>query len=218
MSMLLMLAMSAKRDTITETFTSNSTWTAPVGVTLIDTVVGKGANGTPGSTTTSWTDTRIDRVSGVSSGTGKNAGAQSWSLFQDDAPLMASRVNSGGSGGLEGVIYTGYIGTNTHDIDISYGVYFDAIPGTASYYTTGGWKSSGIILSGDYGESWIRYQRTITVTATTGANATAFGKTFPGGAGGPAIPASYSAVPVTPGQSYPIVVPSGGSVTITYQK
>lgn len=50
----------------------------------------------------------------------------------------------------------------------------------------------------------------------TGASTTAFGYTFPGGTGGPASPTTYNNIPVTPGASYPIVVPSGGSLTITY--
>jgi hypothetical protein len=53
-------------------------------------------------------------------------------------------------------------------------------------------------------------------TTTTGASTTAFGKTFPGGAGGPATITTFSNVIVTPGASYNIVVPAGGSLTITY--
>lgn len=53
---------------------------------------------------------------------------------------------------------------------------------------------------------------------TTGASTTAFGKTFPGGTGGPASTTTFSNVIVTPGASYNIVVPSGGSLTITYFK
>lgn len=52
--------------------------------------------------------------------------------------------------------------------------------------------------------------------ATTGASTTAFGKTFPGGAGGPASPTSFTNVTVTGGSSYSIVVPAGGSLTISY--
>lgn len=58
--------------------------------------------------------------------------------------------------------------------------------------------------------------------ATTGASATfasgvaGTSRTFPGGSGGPATAVTYDNVPVTPGQAYSIVVPSGGSITITY--
>lgn len=54
--------------------------------------------------------------------------------------------------------------------------------------------------------------------ATTGANTTGFDKTFAGGAGVPAVPATYSNVPVTPNASYSLVVPTGGSLTLTYYK
>jgi hypothetical protein len=52
--------------------------------------------------------------------------------------------------------------------------------------------------------------------ATTGASMTAFGQTFPGGSGGPATATTLSNVIVTPGATYSIVVPDGGSLTITY--
>lgn len=55
-----------------------------------------------------------------------------------------------------------------------------------------------------------------TTPATTGAAATGFGKTFPGGVGGPASAQSFSDVAVVAGQSYNIVVPAGGSITISY--
>jgi hypothetical protein len=53
-------------------------------------------------------------------------------------------------------------------------------------------------------------------TTTTGASTTAFGKTFPGGVGGAASATSFSNVVITPGASYNIMVPPGGSLTITY--
>lgn len=55
-----------------------------------------------------------------------------------------------------------------------------------------------------------------TSPATTGASATGFGLTFPGGAGKAATSTAFSNVAVTPGGSYPIVVPAGGSITISY--
>lgn len=52
---------------------------------------------------------------------------------------------------------------------------------------------------------------------TTGASATGLGKTFPGSTGNVAqTPTGFAAVPVTPGTSYNLVVPSGGSLTINY--
>lgn len=54
------------------------------------------------------------------------------------------------------------------------------------------------------------------VPPTTGASASAFGKTFPGGAGGPAVITRYSNIRVISRASYPITVPVGGFVTIIY--
>lgn len=51
---------------------------------------------------------------------------------------------------------------------------------------------------------------------TTGPSATGFGKVFPGGTGGAAANVSFNNVPVTAGSTYQVVVPSGGSITITY--
>lgn len=52
--------------------------------------------------------------------------------------------------------------------------------------------------------------------ATTGAAATGFGKTFPGGFGGPASNTTFNNVAVTPLNPYQVIVPAGGSITITY--
>lgn len=58
--------------------------------------------------------------------------------------------------------------------------------------------------------------------ATTGASATAFGKTFPGGAGGAAATVTYpntsspNPIPTTGGTSYPISCPPGATVQITF--
>jgi hypothetical protein len=72
-----------------------------------------------------------------------------------------------------------------------------------------------------YSESWTCVDYTDTsywqyIPPTTGDSTTGFGKTFPGGYGGPASPATYNEVAVTPGQSYSLVIPSGGSITISY--
>lgn len=58
---------------------------------------------------------------------------------------------------------------------------------------------------------------TETVPATTGASATAFGKTFPGSTGNvPQTTTTFTGVPVTGGANYSIVVPTGGVVQISY--
>ena len=77
--------------------------------------------------------------------------------------------------------------------------------------------------SGAYTEIWYCFfhkdvSGRRTIPATTGASATGFGKTFPGGVGGPASAVTYSDVAVNPGQSYNIVVPPSGSITISYYR
>ena len=54
--------------------------------------------------------------------------------------------------------------------------------------------------------------------ATTGASATGFGLTFPGGVGGPASPTPFANVTVSSGASYALTIPPGGFITITYYK
>lgn len=57
------------------------------------------------------------------------------------------------------------------------------------------------------------------IPPTTGAASTAFGKALPGSTGNVApATTTFSDIPITPGASYNIVVPAGGSVTITYFK
>lgn len=52
---------------------------------------------------------------------------------------------------------------------------------------------------------------------TTGASATALGKTFPGSYRNTAPPVTkFTDVPVSAGTSYNVVVPAGGSITISY--
>jgi hypothetical protein len=58
---------------------------------------------------------------------------------------------------------------------------------------------------------------TSTNPATTGASATGFGKTFPGGVGGPATVTKFDNVAITGGQpSAPLNIPAGASITISY--
>lgn len=55
-----------------------------------------------------------------------------------------------------------------------------------------------------------------TEPATNGSASSGFGKTFPGGVGGPASSVTFNDVAVVAGQAYNIVVPTGGSITISY--
>lgn len=56
------------------------------------------------------------------------------------------------------------------------------------------------------------------MATTTGASTTGFGQTFVGGTGGAATPSTVTNVAATAGASYPLVIPSGGSLSITYYR
>lgn len=63
-------------------------------------------------------------------------------------------------------------------------------------------------------ETWTE---TVPSSQQPGIAATGFGKTFPGGpAGGPATPLTYTNIPVTPGQPYPMHIVGNGYITISY--
>lgn len=78
---------------------------------------------------------------------------------------------------------------------------------------TGGIYSAGQICYYNFIDNSYNFNN----PATTGAPATGVGKTFPGSTGNVAQTATvFTNVAVTPGASYNIVVPTGGSVTISY--
>lgn len=203
-----------RRQQVTQTFTSNATWTAPITTSRIESASGKGSDGSA-ATIATVNNLLIDTIQGVASGIGSTSGSLSWPSF-NDAALIVAGINNGTQGsGWNGVNYTGHPNSNTYDISIVSGVIAASyIQGSASASYSAGWKMSGAVLASDYGQSFISYQ--YNVPPTNGTAATAFGKTFPGGTAGPASVTPFSNLVVTPGASYSIVVPAGGSLTITY--
>lgn len=205
-----------RRQQVTQTFTANATWTAPTTTSRIEKAVGKGADGTPSSTGVRTASATGDSVQAFSSGTGSSSGSLDWGDFQGNITNTFNDVNGGGTGNGYVVVYKAYPNTNTYSISLYQYSYSKAIAGTANVYTSPGWKTSGPILATDYGYFNIEYRQSYTIAATTGAAATAFGQTFPGGVGGPAASTTVNNIAITPGATYNIVVPSGGSLTITY--
>lgn len=164
-----------RRQQVTQTFTGNATWTAPVTTSRIDTASGKGAAGSTSSTTTNgWYSIATTTLHRRDGGTDQTA-SQSAGVF-DGSPMPSNYCDPT-------VYYT---------IDQST-VYTDSIK-CYSFYAT---------------------SKTDT-TVTTGGSSTGFGKTFPGGVGGAASVTAFSNIAITPGATYNIVVPPGGSLTITY--
>lgn len=213
----------------TVTFTTTQTWTSPIGVVNLITVVGKGADGVAAVPPTYSGDVlRNGTVSfavglqhtGSNSpyGYGNTPGGFDWSALQNDAPNAASTINLGGSGSTYGYLISVY-GTEYH-VDINTVTYTNAITGSAYVTNSAGWQTSGLIADFDSGFSLVWWYELGTYSggsgATTGASTTGFGKTFSGGIGVTAGTTTYNNVVITASTGYPLVVPSGGYITITY--
>jgi hypothetical protein len=170
----------------TRTFTANTTWAAPASTTRLESIVGIGTAGTPGTPA------------------------------YDDPPITKYRQYT-----IKFYTYARADGgdpylTNT----VTYGATMDA-PGesTSSVQTapmTGTYSSVTVTTVVGYEAISVPGAHHDAEPPTTGAAASGFGKTFPGGVGGPATAVTYNLVPVTPGGSYNVVVPAGGSITITW--
>lgn len=208
-----------RRQQVTKTFTANGTWTAPITTSRIDTAAGKGAAGAPAYTDPNTQQTvTVMTVFGSSSpgpSSGYASGTLSWSSLRAQALNYQTEINSGGTGNDTALAYTQY--TDSKYTQVGSRVdWVNAIPGTASASFVS-FPSSGSVSAGANGTASVTYtQQGATHPATTGASATAFGKTFPGGTGGSATTTTFNSISITPGATYNIVVPAGGSLTITY--
>jgi hypothetical protein len=161
-----------RRQQVTETFTSNTTWKAPVTTSRIEKASGNGAAGTPGTPPTPVQKTDYQ-----------------YTFF----------YKNGGGADFQTVTVDGWPNGSTYYCD-PYTPYDN--PTYQAYQVC--YKPRTEYVGG--------------TDPTNGAAATAFGKSFPGGAGGPATVTTFSNIAITPGASYDIVVPAGGSVAITYFK
>ena len=211
----------------TETFTSSTTWVAPTGVSVLRTMSGYGSAAyadtftsalyvaanyayqfdfapQPNAPFAQWADLYAEVTSNIALITG-NSGVNYVSF--SGAGIF---VNSNDNWGDVGFPTSYWISSNTYTLNLlgspltSGNITYTGIGGNSA-----GWQlfTPGYAL-GDGGE------------ATTGV-----GKTFPGGtltgtepfrtAVAP-VTTNFTNVAVTPGVSYPIVVRSGGSLTITY--
>lgn len=202
---------------VTRTFTSSQSVTIPFGVSQLESLSGNGASGSPSSPIITTRSRIVSSVIAFISGSGPSSGSLTWNDFQSDAPAARNTINAGGSGSFSGANYSGFPNTNTYSIGLNTGTFTDSVPGSAYVVNSAGWKTSGAILVGDDGAAEVYWQEYIgTNPPTTGASATGFGRTFPGGTGGPASTTTYGVTAVVGGQSYSVVVPAGGSITITY--
>lgn len=225
------LAGGKARDAVltTVSFTSNSTWVAPAGVTNVVSASGKGAAGVSdyiGEVANSvagqihfevslptnppyaqWSNAYGNHLTALSQLNLSYPTYGPANLTNGYSVLMQTTdywyVFSGNTTNLSGVYLTGYdvtiLGSPQTSGNITY-LGSNAID--QWYITVQGYVAGGV-----------------------GAVSTALGQTFPGGSytgsypngvGNAAVTTTYTNVPVTPGTSYPIVVPSGGQVTLQY--
>lgn len=165
-----------RRQQVTQTFTGNATWPAPLTTSRIETASGYGGRGTNGTPSNSY-------------------------IYETQTIYQTRR-----SDGVREVAYTNryLIAFNNNS------AYCNAVFNTPSDPT---YSSNQTCYTYD------GFFTSPGTPATAGASTTAFGKTFQGSTGN-VTPATttFSAVAITSGASYSIVVPTGGSLTITYFK
>lgn len=221
MNVFRMLVAGGGRDPISVTFTQNTPWTAPVStLTRVSGFGARGQNATQGYQETINRTEYACYVSHIgSSFEFASPGQVSWGETQGAHVLAAQAINAGGNGSFKRENFYQY--TNGRGYDSSQVAFSNAVPGSASTYFSGGWKTSGSVVPGDFAYSYVTWQEYGAFVpgspATTGASATAFGLTFPGSTGNVAqTTTTFNNVAVTQGQQYQIVVPAGGSITITY--
>lgn len=197
------------RQVTTTTFTSNGTWTAPSSVSVVSTLTGKGQDGTEAywggmvSSTLSY----VERTApvGISSTTIEGRAQTEWDKF----PTVH---NPNGTM----IYWTNWYYFVNRVLEYPYEGIIRLASGQTKTKVGNGWGSSyttpitGSDVSYNVGNMEQYYGD------TTGDNSSALGYTFPGGVGGPATPATYNNVSVTPSASYSIIVPGGGYVTIQY--
>lgn len=213
---------------VSTTFTANGNWIAPASTTNVVTASGKGAAGV-----SDYPSTYAGQYYGnQSSPTQSNAPYAQWSTIYNSYLQGLSQVSA--------LSYPGYGPSVFNYFDVIYvdssnrWTRYNFSPNNlsstyiTSYYvsTLGTPPTSGnmIYSSMDPVSGWGVVLNTI-AAGGAGASATALGQTFPGGAysgtypngtGSAATTTTFSNIAVTPNASYPIVVPSGGFVTLEY--
>ena len=211
---------------ITQTFTSNTTWVAPAVTSVVSSMSGVGAPATADAYYPSYPLVVAGGV--VQGGTGlANPPFGQWATLY--AVITAGAATIAANSGVNNLSFNSlliyYLGT-----DDTYNIFSSSNPYWVSgnSYTIGSFVgsplTSGNVTYSQANSAWALYANVYGFgqdgTATTG-----LGKAFPGGTltgtepyrtAVPAATTTFTNVVVTPGASYPIVVPSGGSLTITY--
>lgn len=181
-----------------------STWTAPIGVTKLQTAVGKGQDGnywTPNQPSLYFVQAGLSTLAGYTSTTIEATAQAQYDLFPSTPAAGAVVVNW----------------TSTY-LDTS----FTQTSITNTYRVASG-QVKAKIFNGSWGSSYttpytglnkVYSMDNIEIQNPNGAATTGFSLTFPGGTAAPATLTTFTNVSITPGATYTIV--NNGSLTITY--
>lgn len=207
--------------TITETFTANATWVAPATTNKIFKIEGSGRAGTAPGYNLTHTVNIFSLTYREEDGAGTGSGGYiTWDSLQSYVATAMSNINDSGYTVCNRVTITFYNGPTTtkhfatpSSTPINPGR--QAVSSADVSYIGTAW-STGTISGNGSANITYRYLD----SGSNGAAATGFGRSFPGGTSASPTPpiTTFTNVTVTPGTSYPIVVPTGGYVKITYSK
>ena len=225
---------SSSGQLYTQTFTSNGTFTPMAGVTNVVTLVGQG-----GSSSSDFQTALGDNVQFNSLEKALNITLSGpYSLPLDYITLaqpVIDIVNQCNAGGMQTFAYSPNDYWTTYYND-TYDTNAGPQPATFSAYTIAGtWSvtasglpfpATGSVTSwASAPTGYYKPSGQYIAAGSAGGNSSALGYTFPGAAqagtypnatGQSATPVTYSSIPVTPGTNYPIVVSSGGYVSISF--
>lgn len=237
MNRMMMAIMGSRTLTTSGPHTSNFSWPCPATTTSLESAIGVGAAGAPAVaaayTAASVIASSMDYEHDVSPVL-TSAGALTWFNFNSQVDSVKAAIDAAAAG-TSAATYTRYSANvnktagGSYSYDESYvggqsTVNGNIRAGSTFLSSSGGGGSSGSQVTGVASYTayyFVNYEYLTPGTglaATTGTSSTivALSLTFPGGTGGAGSNTSYFNVPVTPSTSYPIVVPAGGSVTLTY--
>jgi hypothetical protein len=212
---------------VIQTFTANATWVAPAGVTLVNM---SGAGSPAVSDSSRFNETIYISVATQGASRNENPPFAQWSTFYGEATTALGQITA--NSGTNQITFQrrNYI----IDTDGSYRLTAYSfttvwvVGSSGSIFGTGGTPpTSGDITYASVAASlgWIVQAGETRVLGSVGSASTGLGKTFPGGtltgtepyrtAVAPST-TTFNDVAVTPGVSYPIVVPAGGFITLSY--
>lgn len=210
-----MIACGGKR-LVTKSWTGMGTWVCPVTTNRLEVLYGKAGDGAPGGGTSSGNTGGAFTGLALGAGSGATGGQATWAMLKAYADTAFAAIN-GGATTITGYTFSQYNSpsqsytlSNTGVVTLS----GTPVAGSASFTYNGGAAASGPIVSN--GNIVINFSIQNGGSPSTGNSCLAFGKTWAGGSGQPATPATYFNVPVTPGTSYDITAFSDCFIQIQY--